>query len=278
MHLFDEAIDLKRIREGDDFVVFSGTAHPAFTNMIGPFGGWSAAILAKAMMVSAGEDMELVSITTDFMAGVEEGPIEIETRCDRAGRSTEFWSARLTGNDGQVLGTRATGILSRRRDTISWTEGQCPKVPDPESCERFEVPMAWTKTLEIRNASHQAFKLNKPTEDMNSSAWVRIDPPRTLDAAALVALADTPTPRLFLALGRPDVISTVSMTVYIHASKEDFAKTCDDYLLVDTDGARGHRGFYDQHARMWSRDGRLLATTQQIVWYKAAAEPAVQTG
>jgi len=278
MHLFDEAIDLKRVREGDDFVVFSATAHPAFTNIIGPFGGWTAAILAQAMIASAKQGMELVSITTDFLAGVEEGPVEIETRCDRAGKNTEFWSARLTGNQGEVLGARATGILSRRRDTIGWTEGVFPDAPDPEDCTRFEVPMAWTNTLEIRHANNHPFKLEQPSEDMSSSAWVRIDPIRPLDAAALVALADTPTPRLFFALGKPDVISTVSMTVYLHASKEDFAQTGDDYLLVDTDGARGHRGFYDQHARMWNREGNLLATTQQIVWYKAAAEPAVQTG
>jgi acyl-CoA thioesterase len=277
MHVFDQAMALECVEQQAQTRVFLGHASPAFTNIIGPFGGWSAGILAQAMVKSASEGMELVSITTDFLSGVPEGGVRIETTCDRAGRNTEFWSAKLMGDDGAVLGTRATGVLSRRRETTEWTAQTPPEAPAPEDCPRFEIPLAWTKTLEIRLAKNRPFRIDGSTGDMHSTAWIRINPLRQLDLAALVTLADTPTPRLFFQIDQPDTISTVSMTVYVHATAEDLAAAGDDYLLLETDGARGHRGFYDQHARIWSRDGQMLATTQQIVWYKTAADAATQT-
>jgi acyl-CoA thioesterase len=277
MHVFDQAMALERIERNERGQVFVGQALPAFTNLIGPFGGWSAGILGQAMLMSAGEGMELVSITTDFLAGVPEGAVRIETNCDRAGRNTEFWSAKLLGQDGSVLGTRASGVLSRRRDTAEWTAQTAPESPEPEACPRLNLPMEWARTLEIRLAHNRPFRSEGHTGDMKSTAWVRIDPLRQLDVTAMVALADTPTPRLFFEIDQPETISTVSMTVYVHATAEDFAAAGNDYLLLETDGARGHRGFYDQHARIWSRDGRMLATTQQIVWYKSAAAAVSQT-
>ena len=107
------------------------------------------------------------------------------------------------------------------------------------------------------------------SQDTRSTAWVRLDPDRPLDAVGLVALADTPTPRLFYITNKPDMIATVSMTVYLHATAEDYAAVGTDYMLVEATGARGGNGFFDQHARMWSRDGRLMATTQQIVNYRS---------
>jgi len=276
MHLLDQSMALQRIGGGDESVTFAADASAEFKNLIGPFGGWSAGILTKALLEAAGEGMELVSVTTDFIAGLEEGPVRIITHCDGGGRNTQFWSARLESTDGTILGNRATAVLSRRRETVSWTEHTRPDAPEPETCQRFQLPMPWTKTLEIRPAVNPPFRQSK--QPMQSSAWVRIDPGRSLDPAALVTLADTPAPRLFFATGKPGMLATVSMTVYVHATAEDFEAAGEDYMLIEADGARGHRGFYDQHARMWSRSGCLLATTQQIVWYKATAESVAATG
>ncbi len=276
MHLLDQSLALERLSESETKVSFGAETHPEFKNLIGPYGGWSVGILTRALLEAAEDGMELVSITTDFLAGLSVGPIRIDVERDGGGRNTQFWTARMTSADGTILGTRATAVLSRRRETLVWTEGTRPEAPEPEDCQRFTPPMPWTKTLEIRAAINQPFK--EVGQPLASSAWVRIDPGRQLDPAALVTLADTPVPRLFFVLGKPSMIATVSMTVYLHATKEDFEASGEDYMLVEADGARGHRGFYDQHARMWSRDGRLLATTQQIVWFKATAELAAQTG
>tara|TARA_R110002051_G_scaffold32382_1_gene72821 strand:+ start:137095 stop:137910 length:816 start_codon:yes stop_codon:yes gene_type:complete len=266
VHAFDQSTALERAAgEGAD-VRFTGAATPHFKNIIGPYGGWSAAILAKAMIEAAGPEMELVSITTDFLAGAREGPVTLDVVCDRGGKNTQFWHVDLTAAGDAGPSNRAMGILSRRRETVAWTEGERPEAPAPEDCVRADLPMAWSRTVEMRPTRSPPFA--KGDGCTHSLAWIRLDPARPLDAVALVALADTPTPRLFHVIGEFDMVATVSMTVYLHASPEDYAAVGTDYMLIEAHAARGGRGFYDQHARIWSRDGRLLATTQQIVWYK----------
>lgn len=270
MHIFDQSIDLKRTSGDAPDVRFEGAATEHFKNIIGPYGGWSAAILAKGLIEAAGPEMELVSITTDFLAGAREGPVMLDVVCDRGGKNTQFWNAALTAKGDQKPSNRAMGILSRRRETVSWTEGNRPDAPVPEDCDRANLPMAWSRTVEMRPTRSPPFSKGDGRTD--SLAWIRLDPARPLDAVALVALADTPTPRLFHVTGEVGMVATVSMTVYLHASAEDYAAVGTDYMLIETHAARGGRGFYDQHARIWSRDGRLLATTQQIVWYKTTIE------
>lgn len=266
MHLFDEATQIVAREQGEGASSFAAAAHPGFRNMIGPYGGWSAAILAKSLVAAGDPGMQLVSLTTDFLLGIDEGPIALDVKCDRAGRNTQFWSATLTREGAATPANKAMGILAKARETVAWQEGARPDAPPPEQCERFPLPMEWTKTVEMRGAGNPPFQGHK---DTRSTAWVRLEPDRPLDAVGLVALADTPTPRLFYITNKPDMIATVSMTVYLHATAEDYAAVGTDYMLVEATGARGGNGFFDQHARMWSRDGRLMATTQQIVNYRS---------
>lgn len=270
MGVFDDAIALEETERDEGRVVFRGQVHPAFQNMIGPYGGWSVAVLAHACLRSVDEVYELVSITTDFMNAVPDGPFTIEVVCDRAGRGTQFWTANLISDAGKGVSNRATAVLARRRNTVEWTEGEKPDAPDPMDCPRVEF-VGWMQPVQIRHAINPPFQGNG---DTRSAAWVRMEEGRPLDVPALTALADTPAPRLFHVLDGPDPIATISMTVYIHASREDLEAVGGDFMLVETNAARGGRGFFDQFARMWSRDGRLMATTQQVVWYRAKAKGA----
>ncbi len=264
-HLFDQALALARVKTTDHRAAYEGQVHPSFRNINDPYGGWSAAVLARAILDTCDPELELVSLTTDYLSVPSGGRLQIDVDCDRSGRRTEFWRAVLTGRADTSPANRAIAILARRRDTLEWTEGSSPDVPPPEDCHTIDLPMAWSRVIEIRPTVD--LPINR---DANFSAWVRFTPGRELDSVALVALADTPMPRLFQVIGRQEPVATVSMTVYLHATSADYAAVGDDYLLVDTRGARGGRGFYDQHATIWSRDGRLLVTTLQIVWYRTA--------
>ena len=266
VHLFDQALALAQVETTDRRAAYEGQVHPVFKNINDPYGGWSAAVLAKAILETCDPELELVSLTTDYLSVPSGGRLQIDVECDRSGRRTEFWRAVLTGRADTSPANRAIAILSRRRDTLEWTEGSRPEVPPPENCQTIDLPMAWSQAIEIRPTVDLPMSINR---DSHFSAWVRFTPARDLDSVGLIALADTPMPRLFQVIGRPEPVATVSMTVYLHATSADYAAVGDDYLLVDTWGARGGRGFYDQHATIWGRDGRLLVTTQQIVWYRA---------
>ena len=264
-HVFDRAIALESLEKKDGGQIFKARVHPKFKNTHDPYGGWSAAVLARAMLQCTRPGMELVSITTDFLSAAPDGPLHVTVYSDRSGRGTEFWRAGLAAEGSDVLFNRATAVVGRRRETTEWVQGDCPEAPPPERCTRIAVPLAWSQVIEIRPAVNHPFSGHG---DTRSSAWVRFKPERPLDSTALVALADTPMPRLFYIIGRQVRVATVSMTVYLHATKADYDECGSDYLLIDCWGARGGRGFYDQHATIWSRSGRLMATTQQIVWYR----------
>ena len=266
-HLFDQALALARVKTTDHRAAYEGQVHPSFKNINDPYGGWSAAVLARAILDTCDPELELVSLTTDYLSVPSGGRLQIDVDCDRSGRRTEFWRAVLTGRADTSPANRAIAILARRRDTLEWTEGSSPDVPPPEDCHTIDLPMAWNRVIEIKPTMDFPMSMDVAT---HFSSWVRFTPGRALDSVALVALADTPMPRLFQVIGRQESVATVSMTVYLHATSADYAAVGDDYLLVDTRGARGGRGFYDQHATIWSRDGRLLVTTQQIVWYRTA--------
>ena len=42
----------------------------------------------------------------------------------------------------------------------------------------------------------------------------------------------------------------------------------DDYILVECEGRVGGGGASDERSSYWTRDGKLLATSEQLAWYR----------
>lgn len=59
------------------------------------------------------------------------------------------------------------------------------------------------------------------------------------------------------------------MTIYFHADSAELQSVGDDFLLGCARGNRFSNGYFDQSAELWSRSGALLATTHQLVYFKA---------
>ncbi|MFD0852483.1 hypothetical protein ACFQ07_09630, partial [Actinomadura adrarensis] len=91
---------------------------------------------------------------------------------------------------------------------------------------------------------------------------------RPLDAPALAALCDVFYPRVFLRRGQLAAAGTVSLTIYFHADSDEIASQKDDFVLASGRSNRFSRGYYDQSAHLWGRDGTLLASTHQLVYFK----------
>ena len=62
---------------------------------------------------------------------------------------------------------------------------------------------------------------------------------------------------------------TVTLTKYFHGNGETMAAQSTDPLLCIADADVFNDGFADRFAYLWGKDRKLLATSQQIVWYKA---------
>lgn len=73
---------------------------------------------------------------------------------------------------------------------------------------------------------------------------------------------------MFLRRGGFVPSGTISLTAYIHADQQQLDAVGDDFVLCTAHANRFTRGYFDQSAQVWTRDGVLLASTHQVVYFK----------
>lgn len=263
-HAFDDAVALEPLGDGR----FSGRTRPAYANMVGPFGGITAATLLRAVQQHPDVLGMPLSLTVNFLGPVADGPFEIVATPVRTNRSTQHWSLSLE-QDG-VAATTATAVFGERRDTWSETETPAPDVPSPEQVEQQRMPdvVVWARNYEMRFVDG-IMRPGSEHPDSRSTLWLRDSPPRPLDFASLTGLCDVFFPRIFLRSGQMSPAGTVTLTIYFHADAAEVAAQGDRPLLATARGHRFNNGFFDQSATLWGSDGRLLATTHQLVYFKS---------
>jgi acyl-Coa thioesterase superfamily protein len=102
-----------------------------------------------------------------------------------------------------------------------------------------------------------------------SKLWIGDRTPRKIDALSLMAMSDAFFARIFHAKRELVPFGTVSLTTYFHADAEDLAAEDISRVLAVADARIFHKSYGDQHGELWSPNGRLLATTTQITYFKA---------
>ena len=285
-HLFDAAIALKA--QGDSGAQgATGAAHPAWNNMVGPFGGISAATVLNAVMQHPDRLGEPVALTVNFAGALAPGPFTVLARAARTNRSTQHWTIELrqsagtgtgTGDDAeQVVVLTATAMTALRRDTWAAMDTPMPQVQAPQQVERMrhKQGVEWLNRYDMRavqGAIPSRWDGQAASDDPLAASltqlWMRDDPPRALDYCALAAIADIFFPRIWLRRATLVPVGTVSMTVYFHADQAELTKTGTGYVLGQARAQAFGKGFFDQTAQLWSESGLMLATTHQVVYYK----------
>ncbi|MFZ2527235.1 MAG: thioesterase family protein [Rhodococcus sp. (in: high G+C Gram-positive bacteria)] len=264
-HLFDDAVALTPA----DAHRYIGRTHPAYANMVGPFGGITAATLLRAVQQHPEVLGTPLSLTVNYCGPITDGEFEIVARPVRTNRSTQHWSIELS-QDGTVA-TTATAVFGTRRDTWSSTEVSTPEVPAAQDVAQQALPefIAWSRNYEMRFVQG-AIPAPETGEnpDSTTTLWVRDTPPRPLDFAALTSLCDVFFPRVFLRRGQYMPAGTVSLTIYFHADTDALARQSDASVLGTARSQHFGKGYFDQSGELWSSDGNLLATTHQLVYFK----------
>ena len=62
---------------------------------------------------------------------------------------------------------------------------------------------------------------------------------------------------------------TVSLTTYFHTDAAELAAEDISRVLAVADAKIFHKSYGDHNGELWSPNGRLLATTTQIAYFKA---------
>lgn len=272
-HPFDKAMALQPsdVHPGQ----FVGATSPDYWNMVGPFGGTTAAVMLQAVLRHPELLGAPVALTVNFAGAVKEGSFELLALPVRTNRSTQHWTVQMSQVDAEGkshVATTATAVTAVRRETWSVNDSPMPVMPEPSAVARLSIGprgVAWLDRYEMRPISGAI-----PThwdgsgEQSQTCMWVRDADARPLDFAALAALSDSFFPRVWLRRAKPVPIGTVSMTTYFHADAETLAEVGSGYLLARAVGQQFRNGYFDHAAHLWGEAGQLLATSNQVVYYK----------
>ncbi len=271
-HPFDAAIALSAQPDGSAL----GATSPAYWNMVGPYGGITAAIVVRAVMQHPTLLGEPLALTINYAAPIAAGAFRARARPARTNRSTQHWLVELVQDDGaggETVTTTASVVTAARRDTFTDSEVPMPAVPPPAAVPRVDRSasgVAWLEAYDIRPvAGDIPTQWDGQIADSTSQLWMRDHPPRPLDFPALAALADLFFPRVWLRRAIRVPVGTVSMTVYFHADAPALAATGSGHLLGQAKGQGFRHGYFDHSGQLWNEAGLLLATTHQVVYFKA---------
>jgi acyl-CoA thioesterase len=267
---------------------FSAVGSPDYWNAFGPFGGWIATVMLKAVLAHPDAKGEPLNLQAQFIGAIAPAPFDLNVRCLKQNRSTAFWQVELLqapgveagdartegasdSNTAAVPGVCATAtiVLTQWRETQVATDARMPSVVSPEGTtlappQRARKP-AFLDRFDYRFVQGVFGQGAQPS--MDSRLWLRDAQSRPLDALLLTCLADAPLPSIWLRQDVPVMITTVTYNVSFRVPQVVLAACGSSHVLLDTRAASAQRGFYDQHTDIWSSDGTLIAQTDQIAWF-----------
>jgi acyl-CoA thioesterase len=237
----------------------------------GPFGGYVAAIALRAI----GKESALprpASFTCQFLRVGAFGPVEIEVVAVRGGRRAQALRA-VVSQSGVPLLSATAWMVCAQIDGFEHDASRAPDVPGPH--ELATVAETSPSMPEIfpfwRHVEGRA--IEKVADPVAGSpfwrSWMRLpgelgEGELVLDAARSVLWMDCmmwiaasrpyPRPRLFIA-------PNLDLTVQFHA---DGSRS--RWLLCEGAGAIGHNGLLGCSGRLWTAEGKLVATgTAQLL-------------
>jgi hypothetical protein len=62
--------------------------------------------------------------------------------------------------------------------------------------------------------------------------------------------------------------STLTLSAYFYASADELAAIGEDFILSEAVGTRAAASIIGSQLNMWNRSGALLATSEQLCWFK----------
>jgi acyl-CoA thioesterase len=265
-HPFDQSIALEAI--GEDR--YSGRTSAHYWNAISPFGGTTVATLLQAILLHPRRLGDPLALTVNFAGALKKGEFTVRAHPVRTSRSTQHWQMEIRQGDEAEPAITGTSVFAVRRDAWSDTESTMPAVAAPEGLDRYASPanVPFLQMYDVRYADCDPLSGGP---DSDTQCWISDLPPRPLDFPSLAAHCDTFIPRLFVRMGGPTPIATVTLTINFHADSEALLKTEGHHTFAKAKANAFNGGFYDQEGKVWSRNGTLLATTHQMVWYRDQA-------
>ncbi len=245
---------------------FLGMADPRYEANSGMFGGWTAALLVKAVLSDERANGTCSFLSVQYLRMIAPGSaLHVSARPLGGSNSVTTWRVEVMAEGGEFPSASGTVLLTSRRPGDTWTEPTMPRAAAPEDLPPFAPPGAFGQSTENRLT-----RGNPPfgAPDTVSHGWVREVSGRPMDAVQLAYLSDCYAPRVFHISKGPRPSSTLTLSLTILAGAEELAAVGDDWILTEATATRIEQSQAGSTARHWSRDGKLLATSEQLCWFR----------
>ena len=234
----------------------------------GLWGGYAIGLAIRVVEAEPDAIGEPLSLTLAYAAALPSGALDIRTRRLRQGGSVGVWEVEVLPAGSETVGVHAIVTMAKRPKTPAFVFATMPDAPAPEDVPSLDIPG------EPRRYGAGAFERRAfegfppaPGDSSRSLCWVR-SRNRPMDKTLLGMVTDHSPPRAMYALGRSVMTTTLSLTAYLHVTAEELAAVGQDFILVECEGRVGNAGASDERSSYWSRGGKLLATSEQLAWYR----------
>ena len=257
-----------------------------YGTFIGAFGGWTCAagVLAATELVNSasGDARDPLALTINFIGPVRDGLIAVEPVITASTKSTSHvslmaWSETATEVRSPAPAASMSMVFAKRREG-----DRINVVPMPDAAAADSVPRARFSNDKVSWPSQydQRMVLGTPLQanpGLRTLTWTRNADLAALSFARLAAMADASLPRIFFHYHAVSPISTVTMTVQFHCDAAELAAVGNDFVLIEATAQAARHGHFDQHVRIFSKGGQLLATSTQLVWFDVKSSTSATT-
>ncbi|MBV8593718.1 MAG: thioesterase family protein [Caulobacteraceae bacterium] len=222
------------------------------------FGGVGLASAIGALEGTCGRPA--VWATAQYLSFARPGSIvDLDVIVPAAGRHST--QARVVGHVGDREILTVNAALGERPDGVDGQWVQAPGAPDPDNCpesERWRGREDLHSHFEVRVAEGRHWAPGgAPSGDGRVLLWIRARAGGIVDRPTLAIMADHVPSGIGHALGRRAGGSSLDNTIRFLRLVQT------DWVLCDIAMAGAHGGFAHGLMRLFSRDGRLMATASQ---------------
>jgi hypothetical protein len=246
--------------------VFASLADPRYEANSGMFGGWTAALMVKAVLSDVRASGTCSYLSMQYLKMIAPGSaLRVTTRPVGGSNSVMVWQVEVQPDGADFPSACGTILLTHRRPSDAWTELTMPEAAAPETLPPFSPPGSFGKSTDNRlTRGLQLFEAS----DTVSHGWARETSGRPMDAVQLAYLCDVYAPRVFHISKGPRPSSTVALSLTILAGPDELAAIGEDWILTEAMATRIEQSQAGSAARLWSRAGKLLATSEQLCWFR----------
>jgi acyl-coenzyme A thioesterase PaaI-like protein len=247
---------------------FAAEVSPDWRAGRGPHGGYLAAILLRALLVTVDDAARSPrSLTIHYARAPKPGPVSIRTVIEREGRSLSTLSARME-QDGLLIALALAAL------SVPWSAPELSDLPLPQ-VEPAEASRE-AGTLRAHGAppftSHLvlqprmgAFPFTGSTQPMEIGGWLGLAEPRPIDALSLAFFSDALFSPPFIRLTEPATSPTIDLTIHFRVAlpptgERDPEELC--FARFRTGVVR--EGFFEEDGVIWAADGTVLAQSRQL--------------